>query len=53
MTSFLGTSVAYSYSKQGTEVICRSDLTSGSGKPGSNPDLVSADLLDVATTEQK
>lgn len=30
--------------KQGTEVICRSDLTASSGKPGSNPDLVSADL---------
>lgn len=53
MTSFLGTGEAYSYSKQGTEVICRSDLTTSSGKPGSNPDLVSADLQTFATTEQK
>lgn len=44
MTSFLGTIDAYSYSKQGTEVICRSDLTTRSEKPGSNPDLHSADL---------
>jgi len=44
MTSFLETGEAYSYSKQGTEVICGSDLTTRSEKPGSNPDLHSADL---------
>lgn len=53
MTSFLGTSEAYSYSKQGTGVICRSDLTTSLREAGVKSGFGLGRLADVATTEQK